>query len=228
MSETIPLHHRTPSSHVALRWLSLRHGRAPEALRHDLTLFVTEMLRRFEQVESRTEQAREHRTLDQSDQSWLGIEKVESFLRELRDEWRITRYLGDGHHFVLAVLPARREGEKDQVVGVAQFKEEGKKKLVGQFTCVNPEMQRQRIGEKLHRAIQGFGRKYGYGIYEANLAAAASQKMYERMQCNPRVRVGKMPKQGITEKVIIKYPKKKNGIPSVKVRIFSLLRRRKR
>ncbi len=228
MDEPITQKYPTKSSHIGLQWLSLKHGNAPGNLVDALSRFATEMLRKYEQVEGRTEIARTHGRTRARDDPWIGLEKVEIFLRQLRDNANIMRSLGENHHFVVATLP-RQENEHVTIVGVAQFLEGPKKKLIGQFTCVNPDMQGKGIMEKMHRAIHGFGRKYEYRVYEADLSSAGSLKSYERMQRNPRKRYGEaMPKQGVMEKIEIKLPKKKNKIPSVKVKIFPALRRRRK
>lgn len=222
MSDTILPRFQTRSSHVTLRWLSLKHGNAPGVGVDALSHFATQMLRKLEQVEGRNEVSRAYGRVNRGDVKWLNLEKVEVFLRNLQNP-KIISSLGENHHFVLAVIPGN-DSKADEIVGVTQFKEAGKK-ILGQFTCVNPEMQGLRIGEKLHRAIHGFGRKYGYKVYEADLSSAASLRMYERMQRNPRLRVGKMPKKGITEKITIKYPRKNLDVPKAKVRIYPLLKR---
>ncbi|QQR92249.1 MAG: GNAT family N-acetyltransferase [Candidatus Iainarchaeum archaeon] len=228
MGELIPQKYPTKSSHIGLQWLSLKHGTAPGTLVDALSRFATELLRKYEQVEGRTEVARMYGRTHARDDPWIGLEKVEVFLRQIRYNANIVRSLCENHHFVVATLP-RKEGEPISIVGVAQFLEGPKKKLIGQFTCVSPDMQGKGIMEKMHRAIHGFGRKYGYRVYEADLSSAGSLKSYERMQRNPRKRYGKaMPKEGVMEKIEIKLPKKKNKVPSVRVKIFPALRQRRR
>ncbi len=228
MDELIPQRHPTKSSHIGLQWLSLKHGTAPGALVDALSHFATDLLRKYEQVEGRTEVARMYERTSLRDNPWIGLENVEIFLRQLRDNANIMRSLNANHHFVLAILPG--VGNTPQsIVGVAQFVEGSKKKLIGQFTCVHPDTQGWGIMEKMHRAIHGFGRKYGYRVYEADLSSVGSLKSYERMQRNPRKRYGKaMPKQGVMEKIEIKLPKKKNSLHQVKVKIFPALRRRRK